>query len=103
MILSNLLHIYLLFKWIFFFSLICHCLDKATANGYVAISVVYYGECYGGKDRKRIAEYIKSTENRKGSCLDNTYKKCKDTSSLDCSGDELSQFIYIVQTHHGKT
>ena len=84
------------------FSLLCHCHKKTIEQDFVAISITFYGECYGTKDRQRLAIFLKDAANQRSSCYDNKYGNCQDTSSLDCTGDDKTQYIYLVQAKYGK-
>uniref|UniRef100_A0A7M5X013 Uncharacterized protein n=1 Tax=Clytia hemisphaerica TaxID=252671 RepID=A0A7M5X013_9CNID len=81
-------------------SLLCHCYKKAMEQEFIAISITFYGECYGTKDRQRLTAFLKEPTNRRSICFDSKYGNCQDTSDLDCTGEDKSQYVYLVQSKY---
>lgn len=82
--------------------MICHCHKSALEQDMVAIAVHYYGECYGGNDRNKIASFLEDPRMRRTSCRDNEYEICDDENEVDCTGDDQSLYVYLVTPTFGE-
>ena len=77
----------------FFCSLACACAAKAKAEGYLAIALGYYGECFATKDRDSFEKLKQSPSSLSNACINHGYTKCKNSDSK-CVGEANAEYIY---------
>lgn len=75
------------------FSLACNCAAKAKSEGYVAIALGYFGECYATKDKDSFEQMKISPSSLSNACINHGYGSCS-KSDKKCIGKANAEYVY---------